>query len=30
MGHSALFDRVIGGTADRLVRLASSPVLVVK
>lgn len=30
MGHSALYDRVIGGTADRLVRLASCAVLVVK
>jgi nucleotide-binding universal stress UspA family protein len=30
MGHSALFDRIIGGTADRLVRLAPCAVLVVK
>jgi nucleotide-binding universal stress UspA family protein len=30
MGHSALYDRIIGGTADRLVRLAPCPVLVVK
>lgn len=30
MGHSALYERVIGGTADRLVRLAGCPVLVVK
>jgi nucleotide-binding universal stress UspA family protein len=30
MGHSALFERIIGGTADRLVRLAPCPVLVVK
>ncbi len=30
MGHSALFDRIIGSTADRLVRLAPCPVLVVK
>jgi nucleotide-binding universal stress UspA family protein len=30
MGHSALYERVIGGTADRLVRLAPCPVLVVK
>jgi nucleotide-binding universal stress UspA family protein len=30
MGHSALYERIIGGTADRLVRLASCPVLVVK
>ncbi len=30
MGHSALYERIIGGTADRLVRLATCPVLVVK
>ncbi|MEX0841297.1 MAG: universal stress protein, partial [Xanthobacteraceae bacterium] len=30
MGHSALYERIIGGTADRLVRLAHCPVLVVK
>ena len=30
MGHSALYERIIGGTADRLVRLAPCPVLVVK
>jgi nucleotide-binding universal stress UspA family protein len=30
MGHSALFERIIGGTTDRLVRLAPCPVLVVK
>lgn len=30
MGHSALYERVIGGTADRLVRLAPCAVLVVK
>jgi nucleotide-binding universal stress UspA family protein len=30
MGHSALYDRIIGGTADRLVRLAPCAVLVVK
>jgi nucleotide-binding universal stress UspA family protein len=30
MGHSALYERIIGSTADRLVRLASCPVLVVK
>ena len=30
MGHSALFERIIGGTSDRLVRLAPCPVLVVK
>ena len=29
-GHSPLYERIIGGTADRLVRLASCPVLVVK
>jgi nucleotide-binding universal stress UspA family protein len=29
-GHSALYERIIGGTADRLVRLAPCPVLVVK
>ena len=30
MGHSALYERVIGGTADRLVRLAPCSVTVVK
>jgi nucleotide-binding universal stress UspA family protein len=30
LGHSALYERIIGGTADRLVRLAPCPVLVVK
>src|SRR5262245_55906746 len=30
MGHSALYERIIGGTTDRLVRLATCPVLVVK
>ena len=30
MGHSALYERVIGGTTDRLVRLAPCTVLVVK
>ena len=30
MGHSALYERIIGGTADRSVRLAPCPVLVVK
>jgi nucleotide-binding universal stress UspA family protein len=30
MGHSALYERIIGGTADRLVRLAPCPVLVIK
>jgi nucleotide-binding universal stress UspA family protein len=30
MGHSALYERIIGGTADRLVRLAPCTVLVVK
>ena len=30
MGHWALFERIIGGTADRLVRLAPCPVLLVK
>jgi nucleotide-binding universal stress UspA family protein len=30
MGHSALYERIIGGTTDRLVRLAPCPVLVVK
>jgi nucleotide-binding universal stress UspA family protein len=29
-GHSGFYDRLIGGTADRLVRLSSCPVLVVK
>jgi len=29
-GHSALYEHLIGGTADRLVRLAPCPVLVVK
>jgi nucleotide-binding universal stress UspA family protein len=30
MGHSALYERIIGSTADRLVRLAPCPVLVAK
>ena len=30
MGHSALYDRIIGSTSDRLVRLAPCPVLVAK
>jgi nucleotide-binding universal stress UspA family protein len=30
MGHSQLYERIIGGTADRLVRLAPCSVLVVK
>jgi len=30
MGHSQLYERIIGGTTDRLVRLAPSAVLVVK
>jgi nucleotide-binding universal stress UspA family protein len=30
MGHSALYQRIIGGTTDRLVRLAPCTVLVVK
>ena len=30
MGHSALYNRVIGSTTDRLVELASCKVLVVK
>jgi nucleotide-binding universal stress UspA family protein len=30
IGHSALYERMIGGTADRLVRLAPCPVLVAK
>jgi nucleotide-binding universal stress UspA family protein len=30
MGHSALYDRIIGSTTDRLVRLAPCTVLVVK
>jgi nucleotide-binding universal stress UspA family protein len=30
MGHSALYERIIGGTAERLVRLAPCGVLVVK
>ena len=29
-GHSAFYERIIGSTADRLVRLAPCPVLVVK
>ncbi|MBI4273309.1 MAG: universal stress protein [Rhizobiales bacterium] len=29
-GHSPLYERIIGGTADRLVRLSACPVLVVK
>ncbi len=30
MGHSALYNRIIGGTTDRLVELAPCAVLVVK
>lgn len=30
MGHSQLYERVIGGTTDRLARLAPCSVLVVK
>jgi nucleotide-binding universal stress UspA family protein len=30
MGHSALYNRLIGSTTDRLVELARCPVLVVK
>jgi nucleotide-binding universal stress UspA family protein len=30
MGHSALYNRIIGGTTDRLVELAPCQVLVVK
>jgi nucleotide-binding universal stress UspA family protein len=30
MDHSALYERIIGGTADRLVRLTPCAVLVVK
>lgn len=30
MGHSAIYERIIGGTADRIVRLAPCTVLVVK
>jgi nucleotide-binding universal stress UspA family protein len=30
MGHSALYERIIGGTTDRLVRLAPCAVLVTK
>jgi nucleotide-binding universal stress UspA family protein len=30
MGHSELYERIIGGTTDRLVRLAPCAVLVVK
>jgi nucleotide-binding universal stress UspA family protein len=29
-GHSSLYERIIGGTANRLVHLATCPVLVVK
>jgi nucleotide-binding universal stress UspA family protein len=29
-GHAAIYERLIGGTADRLVRLAPAAVLVVK
>ena len=29
-GHAALYERLIGGTADRLVRMAQTAVLVVK
>ena len=30
MGHSQLYERIIGSTTDRLVRLAPCAVLVVK
>jgi nucleotide-binding universal stress UspA family protein len=30
MGHTALYNRLIGGTTDRLVELAPCSVLVVK
>ena len=30
VGHSALYERIIGSTADRLLRLSPCPVLVVK
>jgi len=30
MGHTALYNRLIGGTTDRLVELAPCDVLVVK
>ena len=30
MGHSAIYERIIGGAADRLVRLAPCTVVVVK
>jgi nucleotide-binding universal stress UspA family protein len=30
MGHSAIYDRIIGSTCDRLVRLAPCSVIVVK
>jgi nucleotide-binding universal stress UspA family protein len=30
MGHSALYELIIGGTTDRLVRLTPCPVLVAK
>ena len=30
MGHSQLYERIIGGATDRLVRLAPCAVLVVK
>ena len=30
MGHSALYNRLIGSTTDRLVELAPCPVFVVK
>ena len=30
MGHSQLYERIIGGTTDRLVRLVPCTVLVVK
>jgi len=29
-GHAAIYERLIGGTADRLVRMAPAAVLVVK
>ena len=30
VGHSALYERLIGSRADRIVQLAKCPVLVVK
>jgi nucleotide-binding universal stress UspA family protein len=29
-GHSALYERMLGSRADRVIQLASCPVLVVK